>query len=334
MKRLWSTPAFALGQERRQRKNARRRAASARKKKRAPTLPRPVLSRKRREVTAPTKLSLFENPEATLAFGNKVRHFLGKANTEVFLDLANVQDFTTDALLLLHAIRKSKTRAANTSISGNLPDRADLATEFKASGFFEGFNVPPAGLPPPAGLMRDAFSEWVEGTTASKLVAFAVERVPVTPTQRRTFYRTFIELMTNTNGHASGDSASGSESERAGPNWFASVYCRGGVAYFSFMDLGVGILWSLSAKDFRRRFRRSILPAHLLETALHGKLGSATGQPGRGLGLPRMRLDAEKGHLSDLQLLTGSAQGSVAEGAYSSLSTEFKGTAIRWNSRT
>ena len=47
-----------------------------------------------------------------------------------------------------------------------------------------------------------------------------------------------------------------------------------------------------------------------------------------------MRLDAEKGYLSDLQVLTGKAQGSVAEGAYASLSTPFNGTAIRWNSRT
>ena len=128
-----------------------------------------------------------------------------------------------------------------------------------ASGFFEDFQNPEGvDLPEPKGMMRGAYSERVEGSTARKLARFVTTQVALSREQKRALYGALIELMTNTNGHAAGDSdAAGS------PNWFASVYCRDGVAYLSFIDLGVGILESLSARSWRRRFRGK-LAAHRL----------------------------------------------------------------------
>ena len=88
----------------------------------------------------------------------------------------------------------------------------------------------------------------VKRDIAGELVRFARKEVSMDLGQARACFRSLIELMTNTNGHASGESDSPSLRQRP-PRWFASVYCRNGVAYFNFVDLGVGILGSASAKD-------------------------------------------------------------------------------------
>ena len=69
------------------------------------------------------------------------------------MDLSAVERFTSGSLLVLRAIMDAKSRALHTHVGGNLPDDPTVASEFKASGFFSGFAIPPADLPEPKGLM-------------------------------------------------------------------------------------------------------------------------------------------------------------------------------------
>lgn len=157
MKRLWSTPEFVKRQRIRAQKLARRRR-SAEKLHLASTRRRTWsrLSRVSAEqisLKAPRVLKLFSQPDETLAYCNKLRSYLARPGATVFLDFGDVESFTTDALLLIRSAMDSSSRARQTHVRGNLPSDPGVAAEFKASGFFSGFAIPPANLPEAKGVM-------------------------------------------------------------------------------------------------------------------------------------------------------------------------------------
>ena len=177
---------------------------------------------------------------------------------------------------------------------------------------------------------------------AAELVEFARQHASVNHKYINTCFQTLVEVMTNTHNHARGGELvgdqKGSEQKKKRPQkWFVSVYCRGGTAYFSFIDLGVGILNSVPARTMRRRLGASISSygrIALLKAAFEGKIGSATNKPGRGLGLPRMKRDADKNMLLDLQVLTSDVVGSVSDLDFRSVSYSLSGTMFRWCTRS
>lgn len=50
-----------------------------------------------------------------------------------------------------------------------------------------------------------------------------------------------------------------------------------------------------------------------MRDAFEGKIALSTGKPGRGLGLPRMRRDAQSGNLQNLKIRTGKVEGDIVE---------------------
>ena len=233
--------------------------------------------------------------------------------------------------------------AHHTQIAGNLPLDPTVASEFKASGFFSsGFAKPPDDLPPPKGLVLEKSSDTVHADMAAELVEFARQHVSITHKCMNACFQTLVEVMTNTHNHARGEELvgdqNGSEKKKKRPQkWFVSVYCRDGTAYFSFIDLGVGILRSVPVRTMLRKFSASVLSygrPSLLKATFEGKIGSATGKPGRGLGLPRMKRDADENVLLDLKVLTSNVVGSVSDLNFRSVSYSLYGTMFRWRTRS
>ncbi len=342
MKRLWSTYEFTLRQERRRRKLGQRRH-HAQERQRAlrkrPTRPRSTRSRQQESsLRAPETLSLFDEPNETLKYCNTLRRYLNQRGIKIFLDLGDVQHFTSDALLLIRAIIDSS--VYHNQVSGNLPRDPTVASEFKASGFFAGFANPPSDLPPAKGLIQKRSSDKVLAEIAAELVNFAEEHVPVSKERANACYRTLV--MTNTHNHAGDRKPAGrqkrqkQQKRRFPQKWFVSVYCRDQTAYFSFIDLGIGILNSKPAKDTLQRTGVSLLSygrTLLLKDAFNGTFGSATGRLGRGLGLPTMKQDAENGKLPDLRVLTSDVGGSVADLDFRAVAHSLRGTTFRWCTR-
>lgn len=182
MKHLWSTHEFTLRQQRRQRKFDRRRHLAQKRQtalRERPTRLRSTRSRQRGSpLRAPETLSLFDAPNETLKYCNTLRDHLTQPGMEIFLDLDDVQNFTSDALLLIRAIMDS--RAYHTQIGGNLPRDPTVASEFKESGFFAGFSKPPEDLPPPKGLILKKSNNKVSTKIAAELVDFAKKHMPIT----------------------------------------------------------------------------------------------------------------------------------------------------------
>ena len=334
----------AFREDKRQRRRIADRAAVAAARKR--TLGRtPKHSRATRRgvpLKAPRHLSLYENADATLAYCKNVRKRASKPNADVYLDFNEVEVFTTDALLLIRAIidecgKKGSVRHAAV-FSGNLPRVESVATEFKASGFFKGIARPPKNLPEPAGTFFKESKTVVHADVAAALSRFALKHATIGQNHAITSSRTLVELMNNTHEHARPvENTSRTKTPQRSSRWFASVYCREGVAYFNFLDFGIGIMGSAPVRRARLKLQRllgiPISNTDLLAEVFSGKAGSSTGKPGRGRGLPAMRRDAEASRLSRLRVLTSDVTGTVADLKFLKIEGSFRGTAFYWQAR-
>ena len=183
--------------------------------------------------------------------------------------------------------------------------------------------------------MKKKSDSVVYARVAADLVDFASRQAAVTQDCANASSQNLIEAMTNTHNHAAHPKNRNRSRRNQHERWWASVYCRNDIAYFSFVDLGVGILKSAPAKGFLRKLQKSALPAavgrtNLLKDTFRGLLGSATGKPGRGLGLPRMKKDADGHRLLRLQVLTSDVVGSVVDLDFRSTKHSLRGTALRW----
>lgn len=326
MKRRWTTEEYRLRQWRRFRKAERRRLA--------PDNPQPTIDGRgaRPSLVAPANLSVFDNPEETLAFCEEFRRALAPRNVRISLDLGGVNRISSDALLLMRALMRGK--GWRTNVGGNLPNNPEVAAKLKASGFFVGFAKPPAELPPAKGLMLSKTSQRVYSETAAGLVRFAMANAKVDRPIAIASSNTLVEAMTNTHNHSGAVSRGrGSQHRRAVYPWFAGVYCEDGVASFTFVDLGVGILRSQHPRDFLKLIGLNIDlygRVKLLQAVFTGLVGSTTGDPGRGNGLPNMKMDAELGLLPHLQVATSSVIGDVANTNFRTIGSTLRGTMLRW----
>ena len=336
MKRLWSTGEFVRVQKMRARKRERRLRVVRNRRAARMQPPRPGIRQPDQRLPAPRRLDLFEEPNDTIKYCNDLRQALATQGMRVFMDLSAVERFTSGSLLVLRAIMDAKSCAPDTQVRGNLPDDLTVAAEFKASGFFSGFARPPADLPDPKGLMLKKSNDMVYSRVAAELVDFALnQKMAMSQECANASSQNLIEVMTNTHNHAGSQPGRKASEKRPHERWWASVYCRGGVAYFNFVDLGVGILTSAPAKNFLRKLQKTgVLSSSgrsdLLKNAFEGRIGSVTEKPGRGLGLPRMRKHAKEGRLLQLRVLTSDIVGSVDNLDFASANHSLRGTVYGW----
>lgn len=271
-------------------------------------------------------LAVFDNPRETIEFCNLVHEALGRG-MRVRLDLSAVEKVRSDALLLLRAVMDD-TRGSGGSVGGNLPRYPPAAAKFKHSGFFQGFERPPTDMPEPKGLIRRKQSKRVDSEIAAELVEFAQRHAELSKEGADAANKNLIELMLNTHNHAA--------NEKGTRRWEAIVYCTGGVAYFTFVDLGVGILRSSAPKGYLKRLKQTILDVgevELLRQVFQGKIGASAEIPGRGFGLTTMVNAAAAGRLPELRIMTSSVSGRVADLDFHEIDTKVTGTIYQWQSR-
>ena len=336
MKRLWSTHAFVVSQRIRARKREQRRGRVRNRRCTSTRGWRLDDGQREQRLAAPPELNLFDKPYDTIEYYNGLLSTLGRQGARIFMDLSAVKEFTSVSLLVLRAIMDTRSRAQDTSVRGNLPDDPGVASEFKESGFFEGFAKPPANLPPPMGMMKKKSNILVQSDVAAELVDFARKQVTVTKECANASSQNLVEIMTNTHNHAGYQRRNVRTGRQRHERWWASVYCRGDIAYFSFVDLGVGIITSAPAKSYKRKLQKSgVLSSlygrpSLLKAAFEGHVGSVTEKPGRGLGLPRMKKHAEEKRLLNLRVLTSDVVGPVSDLDFKSARQTLRGTVFGW----
>ena len=356
MKKLYTTTETIKYSERRQSKLEQRRLVTKKKKHRrnknrfiGAEYSKRSIQRKNRNhpitreeitVVITNRLDPMDLSSRTVEICDQIRESVEKGGRNVNIDMSNMEDFTLAGVICLVASIKSqpsdRENRQRSIITGNFPSDPMVASEFVESGFFQGFTVSGGKLPSPKASWTSAEERKVASKKASQLVEFVEPKLRIPQLQKNAIWQNLVECMTNTNNHAKGRKVF--ESQTGPPEkWFAGVMCRDNTAQFAFVDLGVGICDSAQAKSRLAKVGKSLVgygDENLVQDAFKGNLGSSTGMRGRGLGLPRMRHNAESGLLQRLQVRTGRVIGNIENMKFQKTKGNFKGTVITWSACT
>ena len=295
------------------------------------------------KVFAPQNFSLIENPIETLKFISRLEDCF-KTKTKVFVRLRNVNHIGDGALVVLLS-SMIKFRSNNIDFNGVYPKNANANKKLRDSGFFDelyekrNFTVKDTYDISTRSIFTHA-SKLVDSKLSSNLIAQVSKKIWHEERRCLGVQRAFIELMQNTNNHAS-------TTQRGEHHWWTTVsydYERQ-VACFAFLDYGVGIIKSITT-DPRSKLHKVVnlfknvflhkSDAELLELLLKGEVHkawrahSSTHKYFRGKGLPGIYDACKNNHLSNLVVITNKAMAEVAKDRYLHLNGNFSGTFVYW----
>lgn len=279
---------------------------------------------------APDNFSVIDNPDEMIGFFSEVSKAPARGYIPT-LDMRRVKSLTPDAVAVLINVAKTIKRNYFAGLRGTEPESKRVVNVLRRSGFYE-FISPPAGsgyILADRGIVAHENQRVVDTATAARLIRFATKALYGTPRDDWAIYAALGEFMHNTFDHAS--------RRRTGrERWWVSVYYdeEQRVAHFTFVDTGVGIFGSRPVRTFSEAIRKFIgSDPEILRNIFEGKLGSATGIPWRGQGLPRVLRHVRNGRLANLTVITNRVKGVLDGMRFSQLGVEFRGTLYHWELR-
>lgn len=279
-------------------------------------------------IAAPSDFSLIRNPDQSIKHITEVEN-RADAGRIIVSDLALVDDFSTDAIVGLLAYANDPKTSRGGQILIRQPERAALAEKYVDSGIYGGLNIRFAdgNIRPAHGTIFRTTDTEVKGEIARSLIEFSTRKIFGEPQKLKGVYTTMIECMNNTFNHAN-------LNETSKEIWWATVYCdtERRVAFYNFLDNGVGILESIKLRysDAVLRMVGFRSNEKLLKDVLEGKIGSRTGLSYRGNGLPEIYKRFHRGQISRLIIIANDVFADVEKDEYRLLSTAFKGTFFHW----
>lgn len=290
------------------------------------------------EVKAPLKFSFMQNPEETIMFINKLEDLLW-LRKKVFIDIEDIETLDYSAITVLVSIMfifKEK----NIDFGGNYPKNKRLKKLLIESEFFKYFKRPKTGkIEYTLGKPNQIFTRGNKKVCPElgKLVMYeASNTIWNEPRTCKGLQRVLLELMQNTNNHAS---LKGKGVEY----WWLSVnHDRDQEKVsFIFVDYGIGIFESLKHKppnnkwfgwfekiQDRLKYGKNF---EVLRLLLHGDLHlTVTGQHFRGKGLPGIKEVLDRNQISKLFIISNDVFADVDNNRYEALDTNFHGTFLSW----
>jgi len=294
------------------------------------------------EVKAPSILSFVRNPEDVSEFIAQLRK-LEKMRNPVWVILKHVKEIDYDGInVLLSAVVRFQARRI--AFNGDLPSDLGVRKIIEESGFFEyirddsfkdedHYELSATKIYTHAKKNVDSVLGQKIIESASKTVWGGARRCPGVQ-------RVFLELMQNTNNHASFEG----EGEK---HWWLSVkhIKEEKRVIFSFVDYGVGVFRSLKNKKPNDKFFGAIEQLYnkaLTSITRHGDSGvlklifegelhrTATGKTYRGKGLPGIFQAFQQNQISNLAMITNNVVFNSSKDTYEPLHNGFEGTFIYW----
>lgn len=289
-----------------------------------------------KEVEAPENLSLVNNPEPVINFINKLKlHFDNKQ--KVYVRMTNVKQISHDAIVVLLAIMV-RFSAMNIKFDGDFPEDRVAKKILNESGFFfqlfnkykdeDRYNIQSQNS-----IHTHAWKN-VDAVLSAKIIQKASLTVWGTERRCQGAQRVLLELMQNTNNHAS----FGKIGEK---HWWLSVNHNEDkkTVSFSFIDFGVGVFESLRNKTpgskfykWKEKLRTRIKygdDSDLLRHILEGKLHSIVAQEHyRGKGLPGIKEALNRNQISKLFVISNNVFGNIENDEYFLITPNFEGTFV------
>lgn len=291
---------------------------------------------KYKHIRAPKCLSMIENPEGTLEFISLLEHSLHKRE-KVFVVLKDVDKIANGAIIVLLSIM-IKFKKQKVGFNGDHPKNSNARQYLLASGFFEHLYEAPQGDKVTIRVHKSIFThanKTVDSDLSDRIISKVSEMIWGEPKRCPGVQRTYLELMQNTNNHAS----------LKGPNehhWYTTVSYdkEKNKACFSFIDYGVGIIESINRNEKGKFWNSlskifSVLNPHddgdFLRMLLDGRIHkTATGDYYRGKGLPGVYKAFSDNKISNLVIITNDAMADCQNNVFKTLKKKFVGTYIYW----
>jgi hypothetical protein len=288
-----------------------------------------------KHIKAPVYFSLTQNTEETLEFIGKMEECF-KNKKKVFVDMSHVEFIANGAIVVMLSILVHF-KANKIDFNGNFPKSSKARTNLKNSGFFKYINKD--------FLDQEIYSFENEICThankkanselSDKIIKKASQYIWGEERRCTGVQRVFLELMQNTNNHAS-------ISKQGDKHWWATVnHSDEKKVCFSFIDFGVGIFESLANKKEDNKFFDAINKvknvfnftsnAELLKLLLQGEVHrTVTGKYYRGKGLPGIFEACKTNKISNLIIISNDALADFSNDKFISLKNKLSGTYVSW----
>lgn len=291
-------------------------------------------------IKVPDNFSMVDNPDEVIELIQRLKTFV-EAKQSVELLMKDIKKLGYDAIVVLLAILY-QFKSQKVDVKGDLPKDSTVRKLLSDSGFFEKLAVTfeAADWFAVAGTAVKSMYTHANTKVDSELGQSVVKKASkvVWQHERRCqgVQRALIELMQNTNNHAS-------DIRQGEKHWWLSVNEKPTEkkVCFTFVDFGIGVFESLKRKPstskwfggLTKLWRRQPYKnnADLLRLILDGVLHeTATGQSFRGKGLPGLKQVMKRNQLSRLHVITNNAYANVENEEYRILDKEFTGTFVYW----
>lgn len=287
-------------------------------------------------IKAPSDFSMTTNTNDTISFISKLEKCFEKKQ-KVFVDLTDIQKIADGAIVVLLS-SMSKFKSHKIDFNGNFPLDPIANKAIKDSGFFEQLYKHRIGQSDKYNLSTSRIfthaNKKVDQLLSSEIIQNVSKKIWGEEKRCTGLQRVFIELMQNTNNHAS-------LIQKGEHHWWVSVsYDKNeNKACFSFIDYGVGIIKSIKTDPkskffkFKEQIKELFNPntdAEMLQLLLQGKIHSSTGKYYRGKGLPGIFDASMNNKISNLVVISNKGYADVSNNEYKILNNEFTGTFVYW----
>lgn len=278
---------------------------------------------------APNNFSFINNPEEMLDYYDRARKKAEKSIAVKF-DLSLVEELTPDAIALHASVLNDKNYCPGNYLSGNAPKKSELRHKFMSSGFYEHVKSKANAKTRENNFLLHKVSEHkVEPVVAKEATDFAAKKTFGKDIILRPVYEILIELMANTNNHAS-------VIDSVVYDWWLYVFYdkKTNVTSYSFLDFGVGIFRSKAFTRYKNflfvEFGRDKKPEEMAEDLLNGKISSRTGLGERGRGFSCITQNTEYEMIKKFIIISNNVFIDVKNRQYRALENSFSGTFVYW----
>lgn len=259
---------------------------------------------------APRVFSLVRNPSETIKYFDNIVNEIkkNKFNEIIYLDLAQVEDITTESVMyviaLIENIRSVKT--FRIKLCGSWPKDQKARKILEQSGFWQYVNCEKIHMETDSSKIQITSGYRADREIAQRMCDF-VNRIWRTDTkQTKQLYPLIMELMFNTQQHAYKEQGCYMDKK-----WYISAEDIGEEIRFTFLDTGLGIPNTIYKKwheKFDKLWFLGKTHADYIESAFNGEFRSETKQDYRSRGLPSVYTACVESHIYDLMVVSSSGQ--------------------------
>lgn len=289
-------------------------------------------------ISAPNNFSFIKNPEETIIFINSLEKCYLKKE-RVYVDIEKIDYLDYSAVTVLVSVMFSF-KARNIKFNGNLPKNFEPAKMLIDSEFFKFLGkTQTEKMEYTIGKENQIFTR-ANKEVNSELGLVVMEEATMTIwNEKRTckgLQRTLLELMQNTNNHAS-------VNQKGEKHWWLSVNHdkKNKKVSFIFVDYGVGIFESLKNKPednkwygwFEKLKDKLTVGGNneILKMLLEGEMHmTVTGKHFRGKGLPGIKQVLDREQISNLSIISNNVNANMKNNKYLKLKNQFSGTFVAW----